>query len=232
MSYLRAEVLADAPQVYWAYQEAADASSCLDSSGNGRNGTENGTGASLAAGSIVPGSPGSCLNVGNGYWSDGAAGGSNRAAFDVGTGDFSYEIWLKLTNPTSDYVEILGRDTSATGNGQLLYLNIGTGFARCYTGGTGSNLGTTRISDGNLHHVVYRRIAGVHSVVVDAVPQGSAAAAGNTDVAARALRVGVSDGTYQRALGRWAHFAYYTTGLSDARIRARYLAGIRGGSIY
>lgn len=226
------QVKADAPKVYWPFNEAIDGSTCRDASGNGFNGSENGTGAALASTSIVPGHPYSCFNNGDGYFSDGAAGGSNRAALDVGTGDFTMEIWLKITNPTTDYVEIASRDSGATGNGQLLQLNTGTGAPRVWCGGTSLNAGSTRVSDGNLHHLVFRRISGVASVVLDGAQVGSVAAAGSTDVASRPLRVGVVNGAYQRPLGRWAHFAYYTTGLPDDRVMAHYQAGMRGGVVY
>lgn len=221
------QVMIDSPAVYWPFQESSDGSTCSDASGNARNGTEVGTGASLASTEIVPGHRYSCLNSGDGYWNF-----NNVAALDVGTGDFTHEIWFKINNGTSDYVEVMGRDHSATGNGQMLYLNITDGFARIYTGGTTTVAGTSRLSDDKLHHVVYRRISGTHSVVVDGTQQGSAAAAGNTDTANRNLRVGVAQGVYQRPLGRWAHYAYYTTGLTDARITAHYEAGMRGGVSY
>jgi hypothetical protein len=166
------------------------------------------------------------VNVGDGYWSF-----ANVAALDVGTGDFTHEIWLKITNTTANYVEIASRDSSATGNGQILNLNITTGGVGVWCGGTALNC-PTRISDDRLHHVIFRRIAGVVSVFVDGVQDGTVAAAGGTDVAARPLRVGVADGTYARPLGRWAHYAYYTTGLTDAQVLVHYRAGLRDGVSY
>lgn len=223
------QVMKDSPAVYWQFQESVDGASCADSSGNGRNGVEQGTGASLASTGIVPGHHYSYVNVGDGYWASNA--NATDTNLDVGTGDFTVEFWLKINNSTANYTELMSRDAGATGNGLLLLANITTGGPRFWCGGTVLN-GPTRLNDDRLHHVVARRIAGTAAVLVDGVSDVSGAAAGSTDVANRPLRCGVNAGLYPRPLGRFAHFAYYKTGLSDARVRVHYEAGIRGGVVY
>lgn len=228
MSALMRQVMLDSPLVYWPFDESVDGSTCTDISGGGRHGTKVGAGATLGAASVVPGQAKAQLSSGSGgagYWSR-----ADEAAFQVGTGDFTYECWMVCTNGTGNYVQVFGRDAAASGNGQMLYLETGSGYGRFYCGPGAVIVGTSRLSDSNLHHVVVRRISGTGSIVVDGVQQNSAAA-GNS-VITSALRVNALDGGYPNFAGRMAHFAYYASGLSDARIKAHYQAGIRGGVAY
>lgn len=218
------QIMQDSPLVYWPFDEAVDGSTAKDASGNGRNATKVATGASLGAASVVPGHPYSSLQNASGYWNR-----ADEAAFQVGTGDFSFECWLVCSMGTGTYVEVLGRDVSSSGDGQMFLLNLTTGAARLWTGGT-LIVGTTRISDGLRHHCVYRRISGTVNFFLDTVLDASGSAP-NSIASPHALRAFVCGGSSSYFQGRMAHFAYYNVGLSNDRIKAHYEAGIRSGVV-
>lgn len=211
-----AVIMQDNPAIYWPLDEPSGWVTASDLSGFKRGGQaiEGGTHA-FGATKILAADPSAWSNT------SGCISRASDAGMDVGTGDFTYVLCTVCTNATGGIVEVLGRDPSSTGNGQLLRLNS-SGFLQVNTGGTASVLGTSRVSDSNPHHIVYRRLSGVHSVWVDGTKQGEAAATGSTNTANRSLHLGLAGHSQPVYTGRMAHFAYYTTGLSDARIAAHY----------
>jgi Concanavalin A-like lectin/glucanases superfamily len=218
-------VLADGPEVYWRIQETSNLSTLNDSSGNSRSATRQGSsgGTTGVATSLVLGSPYTWqMSSGDHYWASNA--NATDTGLDVGTGDYAYEMWLKLSNSTSNYVELASRDSGATGNGQIVVTNITTGVVRAWCGGTSLN-GTVNILDNAIHHVVVTRESGTLKIYVDGVLDTSVAATGDTNGVTRPLRLGVVDGTYARPTGYFSHFAYYTNALNSTQVADHYAAG-------
>lgn len=217
---LLSEILADTPELVWKCDGATALLALVDSSGNSWDGDENGT-LIPNQDSIIPllsekslGFPG----TGSDY-----ARLDYDSAFDVGTGDFAIEFWCKCSNSSSNYIEMFCRDDVASGNGQIIYLNITTGTLRFWIGGTVLN-GATRINDDIVHHIVIERTSGVVTGYVDGVPDFSGAAAGNSNTSSD-IRLGIATGDYNEFAGEIQYFAYYTHGLSEDRVQERYTQG-------
>lgn len=220
----RLAVLQDSPAVFWPMEDAASAGTVADVSGAGRDGTVV-SAFTQGATSILPVASVSADFPGTG---DNYVERANDSGLDVGTGDFCFEAWMVCTNTTSDYVQVWGRDPAAN-NGMILYLNTGDGLPRPYLGGSGYNMGSARLSDSTLHHVVHQRRAGTLEVWVDGrLLSGATATAYDSDVAgSRNLRVGTLDGGLSEFKGGLSMFAYYTDSLSPWRIAAHYVTGLR-----
>lgn len=223
MTALMTQMVADTPAILWPLTEAAG-TTAVDVSGNAYDGGYvNGPTPGTAGFPTVP----LLLDGTNDYVEEPVY----HSALNVGTGDFALECWVQLTNGTGNYVQLMGRDVGASGTGPLIYLNTGTGVLRCYAAGGSAN-GTTRVSDGKLHHVVFRRSTGTCTAWLDGVQELSFAAAGSVDVGANArLRIGTVNGVYLYTAGRVGYAAWYTHTLSDARIAAHYAAGLRAGVV-
>lgn len=213
------EVLVDAPDLYWKLEDVSGTTTPVDSSGNGLNGSINGT--------ISPGFGEhkiySGLGTSVGLNGTGASNYIKRAydaSLDVGTGDFTFEFLVRSDNPTSESVEVLGRDDSASGNGIAIDFTPSSGAIRIWVGGT-LLVGTIRISDGFHHHVVLIRASGVATVYLDAVSEVSSAAGGNTNVGS-GVKVGVMSGDYLTLDGEIGHVAWYKHALSEARVLAHF----------
>jgi hypothetical protein len=222
---LLSEVLADTPALLWKCDGSTVGAALTDDSGNGRNGSVSGT---LTPGpnqaSIVPSQTTKSLGF-NGTGASNYAFLAHDAGLDVGTGDFAIEFWCICNNGTGNYVQVLGRDDSASGNGQIVYLNNGDGHIRFYIGGTttGSN---NRLSDGRLHHVVVQRVSGHGQIYIDDVLEADTTGmTGNCDTGS-AFRLGVVDGSFLTFNGTMQYVAYYTHGLAADRVHAHYAAGL------
>lgn len=214
MSYA-AEVLVDTPDLYWELEDTSGTTVPVDSSGNSRD--------AAIIGTINPGFGQTALfsGLGTSVGLNGT-GGSNYikraydSALNVGTGDFALELLVLSNNNTSNYVEVGGRDDAASGNGVIIYLRTGSGYLHVWVAGV-LFVGSKRVSDGAPHHVVVTRISGIVYVYMDRDLQVSGSAPNTTNVGS-GFRVGVGDGSYATLNGRTGHWAWYTHGLSAARV--------------
>jgi len=120
-------------------------------------------------------------------------GSDSHADFNVGTGDYTIECWMKSDGASSDWGAMIdNRDRTGwyglghfalTPNGYLrLHHNLGT------TGGTSN----AEVDDGNWHHVAYVRDSGTGKTYVDGVEKASASMSGDAS-ATCVVRLGVSD---------------------------------------
>jgi hypothetical protein len=227
MSRALHEILKDSPALLWPCDGLTTVAGITDISGNGRDGTQTGT----ITGPSAPIMHGSLV----GSLGFAGAGGSNYlhrahdAALDVGTGDFSWEMWVVVTNGTGNYVELAARDNSQSGNGQIFRLQTGTGFIQCYIGGT-ALLGSHRVSDSAVHHLALVRASGVGTVYLDGAVEATGAAAGNADTSSD-VRLGVVDGSFPTLNGEVSLMAYYTASLSATRVAAHFAAGSAEGVV-
>lgn len=193
-----------------------------DLSGYGRTFTWNTGPVGTTPAPIPPGEPRAARQPrfnGN-YFTDSA----NDTSMQVGTGDFAFEWWMLCTNDTSNYVQLLGRDTGASGSYQLVYLNITTGVMLTYPGPV---VGNTRLSDSKLHHCVYQRRNGMTEHYIDARLDRTAAMTTNI-VSGTAFRFGTADGSYNYFAGWAGPVAYYNKALHPAAIKRRWQLGLNG----
>jgi PKD domain-containing protein/concanavalin A-like lectin/glucanase superfamily protein/type IX secretion system substrate protein len=102
-----------------------------------------------------------------------------NAAYNVGTGDFTIEAWVKLnsTQNVSTPTIISKRDAVNTNTGFMLFVLNG----KVYLQVTGSNYGpgTANIKDNICHHVAVTRTGTVLNYYVDGNPDGTFSSAGN-----------------------------------------------------
>ena len=128
--------------------------------------------------------------------------------------------------------ETVNRDDGSSGNGQMLRVNSAAGVL--YTNTIGAYTSTApRVTDGNLHHVVYQRRAGNVEIWQDATQYLSVAQGGDVNQGNSQLRVGPTPSSGQATLpGTFAFFAYYVgTSLSAARIAVHRAEGLRTGVV-
>jgi hypothetical protein len=213
------EIAADTPALWWELEDAVGTTTPVDSSGNGRDATVQGTVSPGFGQPHIAANLGTCLGL-NGTGNNNYLGRVYEAGLDVGTGDFAFEFIIQCDNDLSNYVEVFSRDQGVSGNGQLLYLQTGTGAVRTWIGGQ-VLVGTQRLSDNNRHHVVISRTSGVVTVYVDTAVDASATMAGNTDRNSDVL-LGVTSAAYATYHGDISHFIYYKHGLTAARVAAHY----------
>lgn len=153
------------------------------------------------------------------YFTDSAS----DTAMNVGTGDFAFEWWMLCTSSTSNYAQILGRDTGASGSYQLVYLAPTTGRLTTYVGGTSYN-GSKKVSDGVIHHIVFQRRAGAVEHWIDGYRQDVFGAGGSVG-GGTAFRFGLADGSYNHFQGWAGPISMYAKSLAPAAIRRRWQLG-------
>lgn len=255
-STYRAEVMADAPSVYWRFG-AVTGTTSPDVSGNGRHGT-------------IAGTPAPTLGVEGALFQDPDTawefpGGTTNARVEIADAawqdltTFSVECWFNLTgtfDPTKDLViyakEHAGGAIGVFRNYGLFFRPVasggGIGTSLCFyftTGGSVSNNGLPSITSlptplaiqpNRWYHTVAvvddtTKLAALY-VNGDLIYQSSAPYTGSPDASTGPLSVGGPAVTifpsYVAFPGRIDEFAIYPTALSGARIWAHYKAGVRG----
>jgi hypothetical protein len=227
MNGVIAEMLKDSPALLWPCDGKTSAAAVKDISGNGRDGSMQGTITGPSA-PILPGSVMGSLGFG-GTGNNDYIHRAYEAGLDVGTGDFAWEFWCVCTNGTSNYVEICGRDNDSAGK-NLVRLHTGDGNVEFWIGGshTGSN---NPLSDGKLHHLVCQRVGTHGQIYLDNVLEADTAGMSGDSNHASDVRLGTIDGTLLSLVGNVGPFAYYTASLSASRVAAHYAAGHREGVI-
>jgi hypothetical protein len=210
-----ATVLADSPIAYYRLDDTNTAA--VDSSGNGYNGTYEGTYTQSVTGLIA----------GDSDKATTFAGGDVilQVPYSAGptyttTGGFSWECWIKGSGNSGNVV-LYGTD---------FWLGLSSGVPSY----NGSLNGPTSIDDGAIHHVVLTRASGVLKIYVD----GSVVATGgggNTDAVGSGIAphhtdiAALHDGGSFHYSGTIDEFAVYNYALTQAQVSNHYTAGSSGG---
>ena len=217
------EVLLDSPVVYLRFEEVSG-TTCADSSGNGLNGSTNGTvtrnvtsHAGLGVAVTLAGATTSYISV------------ADNASLDI-TGAFSFECWVKPTNFTGDpFLFSKGQDSGTVG-GYGLWVSASASKLRLIRGNIGSiGVGSTgTLSTGVWSHVVVTRDgSGVVVYYINGIASGTYTDTTAVQATNQPLTFGVCDnnGTFQEPLlGSLDECALYNTALSQARVTAHFNA--------
>lgn len=208
-------VLADSPLVYWRLGESSG-TTAVDASGNGRDGTHNGS--TLGEPGLIAGDSDTAITLTNSV--------SRAAESALSTAQWSVEMWFSAS--TQDLNWLFHRwDSGSTANGiDIACQSNGTIFARNTASGTTKTAVTPDLAwgDGLPHHLVATQDADTLSLYVDGVLQGSepATAAAQLD---KPLHVGSRydvNGVWHGVLDE---FAYYGQALTLEQVQVHYSAG-------
>lgn len=178
-----AAVLADSPKGYWRQGEASG-TTMVDSSGNGHNGTYNGT-VTLGATGLTSGDTAATYG-----------GGSGRVTYGSwmdGVGTFAVDCLIKPSSIASGSFNFIANASDAGIAGPWwLVLNSGKLEFLCgtSTGGFTQVTGATALSAGTTYHVGAIYNGSTAKVYVNAVEDGSASRTGNMQVTSKDLWIG------------------------------------------
>jgi len=192
------------------------ANEVVDSSGSGNHGTAGGS-ATTTTGKFGNGgdfsSSGRYVDLGS------------PAAFNFGSGDFTYACWIKTTNFAA-IQRVIAKDANGTPYRALSLLTSKVAQFACRDS-SNNNLsasGTTIVADGNWHHLVGVRNGSSALIYVDGVQDGTGtnASTGDTNIS-----------TSTRIAARNAASPPYYVGLiDDARIYNRALTATEVALLY
>lgn len=230
MSYASV-VLADSPTLFFELDDASTAS-CADSSGNGFNGSYNGSGTGIPTVGVSP-----LITVGTAVSFPGlngsGAGVGAKSAFNCTTSRLSVEAWVKSSDAATSSPEIICADDSGLSrffqfrintSGKLEWILFDSGNT------THTATSSATINDGNTHHVVGTYDGSVMRLYVDGVADGTLTATFTVKATSPAIFVAKrrSNSTDSAMLnGIIDEAAYYNgTVLSAARVTAHYNAGL------
>jgi lysophospholipase L1-like esterase len=211
MSY-SATVLADTPVAYWRLGESSG--NFADSSGSGHTATAVGSPTYEVTG-LIAGDPNGAVSLPGD--TGGAASGS--ADFNMGTGDFTVEAWIKTTSAGFSNLNLFLH----TGNG---FVGIDGGKLVLDMAVAANYVGDTTVNDGGIHYVVFMKRSGQIRLYVDGILDNVPTSDSNTfGSSSNSINVG-----YYMSLGYAGTLdelaIYKGVGLSDARITAHYQAGV------
>lgn len=203
-------ILADNPIAYWEMDEAAGAATAADSAGTSQAG---------AYQNVITGQASAYPNLGTCGQFNGTTSRVQIAAdsaFNLGTGDFSVEVWAKI--PVTARGDVFNYK-NATDFG-IFFNNSGTGSIGGYLNGF---LTTYTTTNNQWHHVVITRTGGTARLYVDGVERGSAPAASsisaNGPIFIGTNHNGAPGYTSTLQFNGWIdEVAYYGTALSAARV--------------
>jgi hypothetical protein len=102
---------------------------------------------------------------------------STSSLYNVGTGDFAVELWMK-SDGSGGYGPIFSLDDSLAGTGILLYAATSTNNLRTWVGNTANN-STIQVCDNVWHHIVVTRLSGTVAKYIDGVLDATHTAAGS-----------------------------------------------------
>lgn len=206
----RNAILTDAPIAYWEMDETAGAATAADAAGTPQNGTYQSV--TLGQASAFP-NLGTCGQF-NGSTSRVAI--AANAAFELGTGDFSVELWAKT--PVTARGDAFNYKNA---NDFGIFLNqSGTGsIGGWHNGGLPSWTGTVN----EWYHIVFTRSSGTIRLYVNGVERGSAADAqsfsANAQMFIGANHSGAPAYTPAIPFNGWIdEVAVYGSALSSARV--------------
>ena len=170
-------------QGYYRFDDDQKGTEVLDLTSNANHGTING-GADFKP------------DLGNALKFDGTddfvnVGGTST--FATGTGDFTYEAWIRTSN-TSDYQEIFSAGNLDNLGESLFYVETGTGklaFTVRGHGTPGAAISAQSVADGEWHHVaVTYDGAGNAKLYIDGKTDGSSSLLGGTNITGTNARIG------------------------------------------
>jgi hypothetical protein len=217
-------VLADAPRVYYRFEDNPASSTMSDSSGNGNHGSYQGAVTRGAAGLLAEGGASADFPDVSGQrdyypsWTTGSA--------------YSAEAWFRPDNatpPAGTGRTIMGHDTNGSALTWRLFINTDGRVQIFHTdiGGTFRIVtSTTVIVPGLTYHVVATWDGATLCLYLNGVLEGSVAAASVWN-SGSPLNIGslYSGSTSEHFDGRLDEVAVYGTALSQARVTAHYQAG-------
>jgi hypothetical protein len=204
-------VSASSPAAYWRMNESAGATQIVDAVA-GKTGAIAGVNGVEQKGLSFDGSD--YVQI------------SDHADLDVGTGDYTIEIWFKSTVGPGGNDGYLFRKRPGGGSGYQAYYNGGGAQINWQTsGGVGSIAGT--INDGQWHHFALVRSGGTVTPYLDGNAGTSVASAANDDNG-DPLYLGSQFGTGDFFVGQLDEFSITKSALSQATLRSHVAAG-RGG---
>ena len=105
---------------------------------------------------------------------------ASQSAFAFGTGDFSIEFFVNVSNSGAWQIFVDFRSTGNTGAYPCIYLNNSTGYLYYYLNGAVAITGTTTFTYDTWHHVTVARSGTSTKMFLDGVQQGSTLSDSNT----------------------------------------------------
>ncbi|MBI3542898.1 MAG: hypothetical protein HY075_06460 [Deltaproteobacteria bacterium] len=138
-----------------------------------------------------------------------------NAALDVGAGDFTVELWTKMSTQ-ANYQNLFARDDAGTGAGIDVYVTP-TGTLRTWVTSVFAD-GVKTIGDGAWHHVVLVRRSGTSTQYVDGATDATFASAGS--VGGSSVIIGSFQPLFPNydSVGSVAKVAMYGRALSSSEI--------------
>ena len=226
----RSQITSRNPLVYLQMDETSGTTATDSSPAAGGNGTHPGTyGAGVTLGTPTPSGSLATFGLNTGATNNPVTSTAApitvaaSTAFDnIGTGDFSVELWFNTSNVSSredlftykGTPSDLGVQLSANGAGRLTF----------YHNGTIVNPATT-VTPNVWHLVVATRSAGTDTIYLDGNSLGSAADALTVNTGGGAMLVG-SNNPALPVTGTLDEFAFYNTALTPAQVTSDYTSGV------
>jgi hypothetical protein len=211
-----AEVLADAPLLYWRLDELSGLS-VDDASGNGNDGFVIDTIAWNASGAMV-GSTAAEFGGGRIESTDG---------FDfTGTAPFSLEAWVQPVGVQVQYARLLSKDTNTGGIRQgwdVLFDNESIQFER-WLDGSGSFANAVFPDDGGFFHLTVTYDGTEMKLYIDGVEKGSTGSTKSLPDTTKPFTLGAYNGTSNAFAGVLDEIAVYDHVLTLPRIQAHVVA--------
>lgn len=152
---------------------------------------------------------------------------ASEVAYQIGTGDYTVEAWVKDEGNTTDFRAIVRQNGSTSGN-IILRLKNDAEVAQAFGGGLIT--GDDDFSDQAWRHVAFVRSGTNGTLYVNGISDGTAT--GQADVvgfaAGAEMHIGLASGGSERFRGRIAWLAGYDTALDQSVLRYHYLLGSGG----
>lgn len=221
-----ATVLSDDPTAYWRFGEESGATTAVDETGNGWDGTYNGDPSFGQDGAL------SFKDDDGAVYMDGAGDAVDLGdVIDPQTGSFTVESWIKVDDVSVEGQRIQVKEDGTNGwaisvgdSGQSGAIRF---FIRDSATFTSLDTATGVISNGVWHHIVgvYDASAGTRKIYVDAVEEASATddtGGFSSNTAGYGLAARVEGGVQNELAGVGDEFAVYESALSATRIQAHY----------
>ena len=221
------EVLADAPRGYWRLGEAGGTTAA--DLGSAQNAGAYQGGPLLGQAGALLGDSDKALKA-DGVNDNVNFGDPANESLDLGTTDFSIELWMKTTVNNSQ--SVIGKQGASGANWQLLVTNAASQLGKLratFSDGTTSRQGfsSVRVDDGLWHHVVvtFTRTAGM-DIYVDGDRANRPGALTTSISNTAAMQIGRVTG-YPYFNGSLDEVAIYPSALSQSRVLA-HLAAAQG----